>query len=99
MADNNQEQVKNNKKSQKRDYIFAVGKRKESVARVRLYTQIKDGSTWEDQAIKKGEILVNKVPISQYFPSDVQRHIYTEPLRITNAHQQNYAITIKVVGG
>ena len=37
-------------------------------------------------------------PSADYFPSYVERHLYTEPLRITNAHQQNYAFTIKVAG-
>lgn len=88
-----------NKKSLKKDYIYAKGKRKESVARVRVYQHVKDGLTWENIEVKKGEILVNAKPITQYFSSEVERHLYTEPLRITNAHQNNYAITIKVAGG
>ena len=88
-----------NKKSTKKEYIFATGKRKESVARVRIYQHVKDGITWGNIEVKKGEILVNAKPITQYFSSAVERHLYTEPLRITNAHQNNYAITIKVAGG
>src|SRR5258708_4027931 len=98
MAEETQ-QIKKNNKNQKRDYVFAVGKRKESVARVRLYQTVKDGLTWGEVAIKKGDIVVNNMPIAEYFPSEIERHTYTEPLRITNAHQQNYTITIKVVGG
>lgn len=90
--------TKNNKK-QKKDYIFAVGKRKEAVARVRLFEHIKDGAVWGELPIKKGEILVNGKPIADYFSSEVERHLYTEPLRITNAYQKNYAFTIKVAGG
>jgi len=87
------------KKNVKRDYIFAVGRRKSAVARVRIYEKVKDGVVWGETAVKKGEILVNAKPIAEYFSSDVERHLYTEPLRITNAHQNNYAITIKVAGG
>jgi len=98
MADIDQKPV-TNKKTQKRDYAFAVGKRKESVARVRLYEHVKEGLMWTNTPVKKGEILVNEKPIAQYFPSEVERHLYTEPLRITNAHQKNYTMTIKVLGG
>lgn len=100
MAEAAQDQVKStNKKHQKTDYIFAVGRRKSAVARVRLHEKVKDGLVWGDITIKKGDILVNAKPIAEYFPSEVERHLYTEPLRITNAHQQGFALTIKVVGG
>jgi small subunit ribosomal protein S9 len=87
------------KKQTKKEYIFAVGRRKESVARARLYQHVKEGLTWADQPVKKGEIMVNEKPIAEYFPGEVERHLYTEPIRITNAHQQNYTLTIKVSGG
>ncbi len=87
------------KKIQKKEFISAVGKRKEAIARVRLYQFIKEGFTWATIPIKKGEILVNQKPISEYFPSKIENFQYTEPLRITNAHQNNYAFTIKVEGG
>lgn len=87
------------KNKNKKDFIFAIGKRKESVARVRLYEHVKDGLQWENIPVVKGEILVNHMPISQYFPSEYERTLYTEPLRVTNAFQKNYAITIKVQGG
>lgn len=99
MAENNKEQVKINKKSQKRDYIHAVGRRKEAVARVRLYEHVKADLKWGEEPIKKGEILVNGKPIASYFPSEVEKYLYTEPLRLTNTHQQNFAITIRVSGG
>jgi small subunit ribosomal protein S9 len=100
MAEEVKEQVKStNKKHQKTDYVFAVGRRKSAVARVRLHEKVKDGLMWGEVAVKKGDILVNAKPIAEYFASDVSRHLYTEPLRITNVHQQNYAFTIKVAGG
>lgn len=101
MADMTQEQPKISKqnKPQKREYTHAVGRRKEAVARVRLYEHVKPDMKWGEAPIKKGEILVNEKPISEYFPSEVQKRLYTEPLRLTNTHQQNFAITIRVSGG
>src|SRR6266576_1518077 len=86
-------------KNAKKDYIFAVGRRKSSVARVRLYQTVKADLVWGETSVKKGELLVNEKPIAEYFSGEVSRRLYTEPLRITNAHQQNYAFTIKVAGG
>lgn len=86
-------------KNVKKDYVFAVGRRKSSVARVRVYENVKTDLVWGEIPVKKGELLVNQKPIAQYFSGEVSRRFYTEPLRITNAHQQNYAFTIKVAGG
>src|SRR6185436_4961212 len=91
--------IKNNKKSAKRDYIFAAGRRKTAVARVRLYTKAKDGLMWGELAVKKGDMLVNEKPIADYFGGDVSKYLYTQPLRVTNAHQQGYTFTIRVEGG
>lgn len=99
MAEKINQPTNNKTKSNKKDYVFATGRRKEAVARVRLYQHVREDLVWGAIPVKKGEILVNEKPISQYFPNDVARHLYTEPLRITNAHQNNYAFTIKVAGG
>ena len=93
------EEVKKTTKNVKKDYVFAVGRRKDAVARVRLYEKVKEDLQWGELEVKKGELLVNEKPIDEYFSGEVSRHMYTEPLRVTNAHQQNYAFTIKVVGG
>lgn len=98
MADQEQKTT-SNKKTKPLDYTFAVGRRKEAVARVRIYEKVKDGLMWGDTPVKRGDILVNAKPITEYFSGDVAKHLYAEPLRITNAHQQNYAFTIKVEGG
>lgn len=99
MAEEKKQTIKSETKSKNKEFIFATGKRKEAVARVRLYQFVKEGLSWENQPVKKGEILVNQKPISEYFSGIVERHLYSEPLRITNAHQSNYAFTIKVAGG
>ncbi len=93
------QQVKKNNKNLKKEYVSAVGRRKEAVARVRIYEHVKADAKWDQEPIKKGEILVNGKPIAQYFPSEIERKLYTEPLRLTNTHQNNYAITIRVTGG
>jgi len=93
------EEIQKKNKNAKRDYIFAVGRRKSSVARVRLYESVKADLVWGETPVKKGELLVNQKPIADYFSGDISRRAYTEPLRITNAHQQNFAFTIKVAGG
>lgn len=91
-------QIKRNKNA-KRDYVFAVGRRKSAVARVRVFQAVKADLTWGETPVKKGDVFVNQKPIADYFSGEVSRRLYTEPLRVTNAHQQNYAFTIKVVGG
>ena len=67
-------------------YIWAVGRRKAAVARVRLYP----GS---------GKITVNGRPATDYFGG---RAIYQasliEPLRITGT-QERFDVTVRVVGG
>ena len=65
-------------------YITTHGRRKEAVARVRLFTG-------------KGEILVNQKPIEQYFPSEVSKIQWQKPFSLTKSDGQYYA-TIKVNG-
>lgn len=90
--------VTKNKKEQKKDYIFAVGRRKQSVARVRLHVSVKSDLSWNQTPIKKGELYVNEKPISEFFPGIVSEKIYLEPLKIVNAINK-YTFTIQVAGG
>ncbi len=73
------------KKVEKPEIIHAVGRRKESIARIRLYKG-------------KGETLVNNLPIGEYFPSEVSRVAHTSPFELTDTAGKYYA-TIKVSGG
>lgn len=84
---------KNNK-----NFIYAVGRRKSAIARVRLYKTIKDGLSWGENAVKKGEILVNEKKASQYFSGSVMEALYKEPFKATNTLDK-YAVTIRVLGG
>lgn len=84
---------KNNK-----DYIHAVGRRREAVARVRLYDSPKKSILWEGKEIKKGEILVNKRPIGEYFGSEISKVFYTQPFVVTNTLNK-FIITVRAKGG
>jgi len=83
--------------SVKRNYIFTVGRRKSSVARVRLYKDMENLSM-HNTVLKKGDIFVNEKPIDDFFTLETERVRYKEPLRITNALGK-YIFTIKVIGG
>jgi|SRR3990167_9562594 len=74
-----------------KEFIYAVGKRKEAVARIRLYPSVKGD-------LKKGDIIVNGKKIEEYFSSQIQKAKYLEPLNITNTIGK-YALTVKVSGG
>jgi small subunit ribosomal protein S9 len=62
-----------------------TGRRKRAIARVR----IRPGT---------GKITVNKREVENYFPSETHRMILTEPLRLTNTHEE-YDIDATLDGG
>jgi len=68
-----------------KNYIFAVGRRKTAVARVRLFRG-------------KGEMMVNDMPGEQYFPGEVAKVAWLKPFTVTDTVGKYYA-TIKVKGG
>ncbi len=73
------------KEKESKEFFYGTGGRKESTARVRLY-------------LKKGDIIVNDKPISEYFPGPVAKKIYEDPLRVVNRLGQ-ISGTVKVAGG
>lgn len=76
-----------------------MGRRREAVARVRLYPVVQTPLAWNDQVIKKGEIFVNKKPIEQYFASLLaKKTAYLELFRVTNT-MDKFTFTIWVKGG
>jgi len=89
------EQDKQETKAPAKNYIFAVGRRKESVARVRLYQN--DNILWGEIVINRGDIFVNKKRAEEYFGERGVR-VYIEPLRVTNT-EKKFAITVLVAGG
>lgn len=87
------------KKTKEIKYFEAVGRRKEAVARVRLYLVNKEKlANVFDHKIKQGEIFVNKKLISEYFPTISEKNIYLSPLKITD-NEGRFAISIIVRGG
>lgn len=78
----------------KKDYIYAIGRRKESVVRVRFYN---NDTSWDGISVNKGDIIVNKKKADEYFGIDAAR-VYKEPLVITDT-ENKFAITIKTQGG
>jgi small subunit ribosomal protein S9 len=71
-------------KKSKKDFIYAVGRRKTASARVRLFK-------------KRGDIVVNDIAIDKYFPLEVHKQAYLEPFRITDTLDR-YSATVKVMG-
>ncbi|MBM3249866.1 MAG: 30S ribosomal protein S9 [Candidatus Omnitrophica bacterium] len=63
----------------------AVGRRKESVARIRLL-------------VGKGEITVNSRPYEKYFLRETDRIIVKQPLLVTNSAAK-YDVVAKLCGG
>jgi small subunit ribosomal protein S9 len=87
------------KKTKDIHYYEAVGRRKEAVARVRLYIVGKDKSaTINGTKVKQGEIIVNKMPLNKVFPAISEKPYFTQPLKLTN-NEERFAISIIVRGG
>jgi small subunit ribosomal protein S9 len=74
-----------NSKLKAKSYVFAVGRRKTAVARVRLFAG-------------KGQMIVNGIPAEQYFPGEVARAAWLKPFTVTDTVGKYYA-TVKVEGG
>lgn len=67
------------------DLISTVGRRKESVARVRISSG-------------KGYVTVNGKPIGEYFLGPILQKIYSKPMEITKTVGK-YTVSVKVEGG
>lgn len=71
-------------KKEKASYVYAVGRRKRSSARVRLFKG-------------KGQTLVNDLPLDECFRG-ISSVLYLKPFEITKTTGKFYA-TVRVVGG
>lgn len=69
-------------------YFEAVGRRKTSVARVRLFKEKTDSS----------KIVINDKPHASYFPTLVLKKVAEEALRVVRA-ENNYRVSAKLSGG
>ncbi len=72
-------------KSKKVQYL-GTGRRKKSVARVRI---LPNGT---------GKIIINKVDIDTYFPMDTMKFIVRQPMTVTNTLDK-YDVYVNVYGG
>lgn len=78
-------------------YVHAVGRRREAVARVRLYT----GNTkveWDGVEVKKGDTVVNGKMLGDYFRFKTHGPIYNKFL-LESGISGKYTVTAKVAGG
>ena len=66
-------------------YYYAIGKRKTSVAQVRLYTD-------------SGANQVNGKPLEEFFPWDSWQQLIDQPMDVTGTHGQ-FRIVAKIRGG
>lgn len=65
-------------------YIYAIGRRKRAVARVRLFSG-------------KGQSMVNNKPLEDYFRS-VSPEKYQQPFTVTKTTGKYY-VTVRIIGG
>lgn len=87
------------KKKKNIEYYEAVGRRKTSVARVRLYLVSKDKTVnVNGQKISAGQIYINKLPIEKVFLESYKRDFIFLLLKNVNADDR-FAISIIVKGG
>ncbi len=84
--------------SNKKDFISFLGRRKESVARLRLYTSSSSDVLIGEEKLKKGDIVVNGKRVEDYFKGIVAKARFEEPLKITN-NLGKYILSVKVDGG
>lgn len=85
-------------KTEKNTYYEAVGRRKTSSARARLYVVKEESLILDGKEIKKGDIVINGRLAEQYFPGEVLKKMYMEPFRTTNT-MARFVVSIKTKGG
>ena len=68
------------------EYFYGTGKRKTSIAKVRLY--LDDG----------GPILVNSKPMDEYFNWQPWQGVVTEPFKVTDTGNR-FRVIVRVAGG
>lgn len=81
-----------------RPYLFAVGRRKEAVARVRLYNPTSGKIDMFETEFKKGDVIVNGKPINEYFRFTGNGSEYVKMLKDLGV-EGKYIFSIKVTGG
>lgn len=86
------------KQLEKTVFYQAVGRRKEASARVHLYLATLEKVKIGDNEYEKGAIIVNGRSVDNYFPGEIMKKLYMEPLRTTN-NLDRFVISVKIEGG
>lgn len=86
------------KTEKKTSFYQAIGRRKESTARVKLHVPSGEELTIMGKSLKKGDMLINGKDISEYFKGEVYKKYYLEPFRTTNTLGR-FITTVIVSGG
>lgn len=87
------------KKTKDLKYYEGIGRRKEAVARVRMYIVGKDKTvTVGGIKAKAGEIFINKKPVDKVFPTIAEKNKFLLPLKLTQSDNR-FAILILTAGG
>jgi small subunit ribosomal protein S9 len=80
-------------------FYEAVGRRKEAVARVRLYITGKDKTaTIKDKKLNQGDIVINDLPLVQAYNRLADQKRCLEPYALTK-NTDRFVTTIHVTGG
>lgn len=71
-------------KTSKKDFVYAVGRRKTATARVRLF-------------LHSGDKVVNGKPVGHYFPGEIAKNHYLLPLVLTKT-DDTFSFSAKIEG-
>src|SRR3989344_268799 len=82
-------------KEEKTSFYQAVGRRKESTARVRLV--LTEELVLHSKSYKKGDVVINSRSADHYFPGKIFKEMYLLPFKLTGT--QDRFITTAVISG
>ncbi|MBI3955339.1 30S ribosomal protein S9 [Candidatus Gottesmanbacteria bacterium] len=85
-------------KTKQPEFYQAIGRRKLSTVRVKLYTSTNEEITLDGKTVKKGEMIINKRAVGNYFPGAVNEKLYMEPFRTTNTAGR-FMVSAIIAGG
>ena len=98
MANKNHELTSVGGTKKYKDFMFAVGRRRAAIARVRVYSKIPDDFKFGEYVVKKGDMVVNERNITEYFSGAAAKATYENPLKLTDSLNK-YSMTARVQGG
>jgi small subunit ribosomal protein S9 len=88
--------MENNTKKSSKNFTLGVGRRREAVARVRIYNSASAQVFGEER--KRGDIIVNEKPIAEYFRVTSYAPKYGKILEDANISGK-YIISARIIGG